>query len=65
MESFLISISTVAIAEMGNRTQLLSLMPAAHYRKPWPILGGVLCATLVNHTVAGIVGARVGLSLRQ
>lgn len=60
MESFLISISTVAVAEMGDRTQLLSLMLAAHYRKPWPILGGVLCATLANHAVAGIVGARLG-----
>jgi Ca2+/H+ antiporter, TMEM165/GDT1 family len=60
MESFLISASTVAIAEMGDRTQLLALMLAAHYRKPWPILAGVLCATLANHAVAGIVGARLG-----
>jgi Ca2+/H+ antiporter, TMEM165/GDT1 family len=60
MESFLVSISTVAIAEMGDRTQLLSLMLAAHYRKPWPILAGVLCATLANHAAAGFVGARLG-----
>jgi putative Ca2+/H+ antiporter (TMEM165/GDT1 family) len=60
VESFLISISTVAIAEMGDRTQLLSLMLAAHYRKPWPILAGVLCATLANHAVAGLIGARLG-----
>jgi len=60
MESFLVSISTVAIAEMGDRTQLLSLMLAAHFRKPWPILAGVLCATLANHAVAGIVGVRLG-----
>jgi putative Ca2+/H+ antiporter (TMEM165/GDT1 family) len=60
MESFLVSISTVAIAEMGDRTQLLSLMLAAHYRRPWPILAGVLCATLANHAVAGVVGARLG-----
>jgi len=60
MESFLVSISTVAIAEMGDRTQLLSLMLAAHYRRPWPILGGVLCATLANHLLAGIVGVRLG-----
>jgi putative Ca2+/H+ antiporter (TMEM165/GDT1 family) len=57
MESFLVSISTVAIAD---RTQLLSLMLAAHYRRPWPILAGVLCATLANHAVAGVVGVRLG-----
>lgn len=60
MESFLVSLSTVAMAEMGDRTQLLSLMLAAHYRKPWPILAGVLCATLVNHVLAGWVGVHVG-----
>jgi putative Ca2+/H+ antiporter (TMEM165/GDT1 family) len=60
MESFLVSVSTVAIAEMGDRTQLLSLMLATQYRKPWPILLGVLCATLANHAVAGLVGARLG-----
>jgi Ca2+/H+ antiporter, TMEM165/GDT1 family len=60
MESFLVSLSTVAIAEMGDRTQLLALVLAAHYRRPWPILAGVLCATLVNHLVAGFVGAHLG-----
>jgi Ca2+/H+ antiporter, TMEM165/GDT1 family len=60
MESFLISVSTVAIAEMGDRTQLLALMLAAHYRRPWPILAGVLCATLANHAIAGLVGVRLG-----
>jgi len=60
MESFLVSISTVAAAEMGDRTQLLSLMLAAHYRKSWPILAGVLCATLANHLLAGLIGVRLG-----
>ena len=60
MESFLVSISTVAIAEMGDRTQLLSLMLAARFRKPWPIIAGVLCATLANHGAAGFLGARLG-----
>ena len=60
IESFLVSVSTVAIAEMGDRTQLLSLMLAAHYRRPWPILAGVLCATLANHLLAGLVGVRLG-----
>jgi putative Ca2+/H+ antiporter (TMEM165/GDT1 family) len=60
MEAFLISISTVAIAEMGDRTQLLALVLATHYRKPWPIVAGVACATVVNHAVAAFVGARLG-----
>jgi len=60
MESLLVSFSTVAIAEMGDRTQLLSLMLAAHYRRPWPILAGVLCATLASHLLAGIIGVRLG-----
>lgn len=60
MESFLVSLSTVAVAEMGDRTQLLSLMLAAQYRRPWSILAGVLCATLVSHVAAGIVGVRLG-----
>ena len=60
MEAFLVSVSTVAFAEMGDRTQLLSLMLAAHYRRPWPILAGVLCATLANHALAGLIGVRLG-----
>lgn len=63
MESFLISLSTVAVAEMGDRTQLLSLMLAARFRSPWPILAGVLCATLANHAIAGFVGQRLGHAL--
>jgi putative Ca2+/H+ antiporter (TMEM165/GDT1 family) len=56
MEALLVSITTVAAAEMGDRTQLLSLCLAAHYRKPWPILAGVLLATLANHALAGLIG---------
>jgi len=63
MESFLISLSTVAVAEMGDRTQLLSLMLAARFRRPWPILAGVLCATLANHAVAALIGQRLGHAL--
>lgn len=60
MESFLVSVSTVAIAEMGDRTQLLSLMLAARYRRPWTVLLGVLAATLANHALAAFVGVRLG-----
>ncbi len=63
MQSFLISLSTVAVAEMGDRTQLLSLMLAARFRRPWPILAGVLCATLANHAAAAFVGQRLGRAL--
>lgn len=60
MEAFLVSITTVAVAEMGDRTQLLSLVLAAHYRKPWPILAGVFLATLGNHALAGLAGVWFG-----
>lgn len=63
METFLISLSTVAIAEMGDRTQLLSLMLAARFRRPWPILAGVFCATVANHAVAAFIGQRIGRAL--
>jgi putative Ca2+/H+ antiporter (TMEM165/GDT1 family) len=48
---------------MGDRTQLLSLMLAARFRRPWPILAGVLCATIANHAVAAIIGQRLGHAL--
>ena len=60
MEAFLFSISTVAIAERGDRTQLLALVLAARFRKPWPIIAGILCATLANHALAGLIGAQAG-----
>jgi putative Ca2+/H+ antiporter (TMEM165/GDT1 family) len=63
MQTFMISLSTVAIAEMGDRTQLLSLMLAARLRRPWPILAGILCATLANHAAVAIVGHRLGHAL--
>jgi Ca2+/H+ antiporter, TMEM165/GDT1 family len=60
MEAFLVSISTVAIAEIGDRTQLLALVLAARYRRPWPVLAGILVATLANHFAAGVLGVGVG-----
>ncbi|MBY4895712.1 TMEM165/GDT1 family protein [Cupriavidus sp. AU9028] len=56
MESLLVSTGIVALAEMGDKTQLLSLLLAARYRKPLPIIAGILIATLVNHGFAGAVG---------
>jgi|SRR5580704_297637 putative Ca2+/H+ antiporter (TMEM165/GDT1 family) len=60
MEAFLVSLTTVATAEMGDRTQLLALVLAARFRKPWPMVLAVLCATLANHLVAGAIGVWVG-----
>jgi putative Ca2+/H+ antiporter (TMEM165/GDT1 family) len=59
MEAFLISTGLVALAEMGDKTQLLSLVLAARYRRPWPIVWGILVATLANHALAGAAGTAV------
>ena len=60
MEALLVSLSTVFVAEMGDRTQLLSLVLATQYRKPWPIVAGIFVATLANHAAAGFVGVWFG-----
>ena len=59
MEAFLISAGIVDLAEMGDKTQLLSLVLAARFRKPWPIVLGIFVATLANHALAGAVGSWV------
>jgi putative Ca2+/H+ antiporter (TMEM165/GDT1 family) len=59
MEALLISTGVVAFAEIGDKTQLLALVLAARFRKPVPIILGILVATLVNHAMAGAVGAWV------
>ena len=57
MEAFLVSTGVVALAEIGDKTQLLALVLAARFRKPVPILLGILVATLANHALAGVAGA--------
>jgi Ca2+/H+ antiporter, TMEM165/GDT1 family len=59
MEAFFVSTGIVALAEMGDKTQLLALLLAARFRKPWPIVCGILVATLANHALAGALGAWV------
>lgn len=59
----LISTGTVALAEIGDKTQLLALLLAARFRKPWPIIGGILVATLLNHALAAWFGAWVQQTL--
>ena len=57
MEAFLTSTLVVALAEIGDKTQLLSLILAARYRKPLPIVAGIFVATIANHFLAGALGA--------
>src|SRR5688572_9390725 len=58
MEAFLVSTGIVALAEIGDKTQLLSLLLAARFRKPWPIVLGILVATLAYHALEDAAGAR-------
>ena len=58
--SFLI----VLLAEMGDKTQLLAFALAARYRKPWPVMAGILAATLLNHGISAWVGSLLGAALQ-
>lgn len=57
MEALLVSTGVVALAEIGDKTQLLAFILAARFKKPIPIILGILCATIVNHGLAGALGA--------
>lgn len=57
MTAFLMSTFLVALAEIGDKTQLLALLLAARYRRPWPIVWGILLATVLNHALAGVLGS--------
>lgn len=59
VEAFLISTGVVALGEMGDKTQLLAILLAAKFRRPWPIIAGIFVATLVNHGLAGLVGGGI------
>jgi putative Ca2+/H+ antiporter (TMEM165/GDT1 family) len=56
LEAFAVSTGVVALGEIGDKTQLLALLLAARYRKPLPIIAGILVATLANHAAAGALG---------
>lgn len=56
MEALLVSILAVTVGEIGDKTQLLALLLAARYRRPIPIVLGILVATLANHALAGLLG---------
>jgi putative Ca2+/H+ antiporter (TMEM165/GDT1 family) len=57
LEAFLVSTGVVALAEIGDKTQLLAFLLAAKFRRPLPIVLGILAATLANHALAGALGA--------
>jgi putative Ca2+/H+ antiporter (TMEM165/GDT1 family) len=60
VHAFLVSTGLVALAEIGDKTQLLALMLAARFQRPWPIIFGILVATLANHAGAGLAGMLLG-----
>jgi putative Ca2+/H+ antiporter (TMEM165/GDT1 family) len=57
VEALFISTGVVALAEIGDKTQLLAFILAARFKKPLPIIAGILCATILNHGIAGALGA--------
>ena len=56
-ETIAISTAIVALAEIGDKTQLLAIVLAARFKRPWPIIGGILVATLANHFLAALAGS--------
>ena len=64
MQSLLLPTGVVALAEIGDKTQLLAFLLAARFKKPLPIIGGILVATLLNHGLAGALGAWITTALR-
>jgi putative Ca2+/H+ antiporter (TMEM165/GDT1 family) len=63
VEAFFISLSAVAIAEIGDKTQLLTLVLAARFGKPWPLIAGIFVATILNHTIAAELGVLIAGAL--
>ena len=64
LEALLTSTAVVALAEIGDKTQLLAILLATRFKRPWPIIGGILVATLANHFLAALVGAEVASLLQ-
>ena len=63
MEAFLWSTGVVALGEMGDKTQLLALVLATRFKRPWAIVAGIAVATVVNHALAGLLGHWIALQL--
>ena len=65
MEAFIVSTGIVALAEIGDKTQLLAFLLAAKFRRPVPIILAILVATLANHAVAASVGSACRASVAE
>lgn len=63
MESLFVSTGVVALAEIGDKTQLLAFLLATRFKKPLPIIAGILVATVLNHAMAGALGAWITATL--
>jgi putative Ca2+/H+ antiporter (TMEM165/GDT1 family) len=63
VEAFFVSTGIVAIAEIGDKTQLLALLLAARFRRPVPIIAGIFVATIANHALAALVGQVVAMAM--
>ena len=63
MEAFLVSFGLVALAELGDKTQLLALMLASRFHRPLPILAGIFVAVILNHASAALLGYLIGIKL--
>jgi putative Ca2+/H+ antiporter (TMEM165/GDT1 family) len=59
LEIILVSMSSVALAEIGDKTQLLAILLATRFSKPWPIIAGIFVATIANHFLAALAGSEV------
>jgi Ca2+/H+ antiporter, TMEM165/GDT1 family len=59
LEALLTSTAIVALAEIGDKTQLLAILLATRFKRPWPIIAGILVATMVNHFFAALIGSEV------
>jgi len=61
MDAFLVSLFMVALAEVGDKTQILSMILAARFRQPVPIMFGIFFATIANHAAAGLAGTLLAI----
>jgi putative Ca2+/H+ antiporter (TMEM165/GDT1 family) len=64
MQALITSVAVVALAEIGDKTQLLAILLATRFRRPWPIIAGIFAATLANHFLAALVGAEAARLLQ-
>ncbi|SNS85707.1 Putative Ca2+/H+ antiporter, TMEM165/GDT1 family [Sphingomonas laterariae] len=63
MEALFTSTALVALAEIGDKTQLLAILLATRFKRPWPIIAGIFAATIANHFLAALVGSQVAVIL--